>query len=59
MSDREQIEAFEAELNRLVHRFRNEFEITVGAVVGCLTIKAHNLISEYERRFEEGEFEDE
>lgn len=44
--DHDQTKAFADELDKLVHRFRSEYEITYAAVVGCLTMKAHTLMTE-------------
>lgn len=45
MNDREQIEAFSADLTALVARYVAEFELTTAAAVGVLEIKKHELIS--------------
>lgn len=44
MSDREQISAFEKELDNLVSRFCAEFELSVAGAVGVLEMKKHRLI---------------
>lgn len=54
MSDREQVQHFESELNKLVDRFRAEYEISYAAIVGTLQIKAHMLCAEAANS-EEGE----
>lgn len=46
MSDNLQIDAFAKELNSLVDRFRNEYDLTYAAVIGVLTMKAFDLNSE-------------
>lgn len=37
MNDRDQTRHFEEDLNRLIERYRQEYEITVAAIVGTLT----------------------
>ncbi len=46
MSDKEQLDAFADDLEALVNRYRSEFDLTVGAVVGALEIQKHALIAE-------------
>jgi hypothetical protein len=46
MDGREQIEAFAEDLDRLIERYRSEFDLTYAAVVGALTIKSHILCTE-------------
>ncbi len=43
MSDKEQIKAFADDLDRLVSRYANEFELSYGAVIGALFMKAQSL----------------
>jgi hypothetical protein len=49
MSEREQAKAFAEDLDRLVNRYRDEFELTYGSVVGVLFIKASLLSLEAEK----------
>lgn len=53
MSDGEQITHFADELDKLVDRFRSEYEITMAGVVGVLHMKAHLLCEEASRSEEE------
>lgn len=46
MNDKEQIYQFGNELDNLVDRFRQEYEMSYAAIVGTLHIKAHLLCSE-------------
>ena len=46
MSDREQINAFYKDLDRLIDRYRHEFEMPYATAVGCLTMKATQLTVE-------------
>lgn len=46
MDHNEQTEAFAAELDALVDRFRSEFDLTYAVVVGVLHIKAHLMCAE-------------
>ena len=45
MTDREQIAAFEADLDKLVSRYCQEFQISVAGAIGVLTMKVHRLIA--------------
>lgn len=46
MTEQEQIFHFGDELDRLVNRFRSEYEISYAAIVGVLFMKAHLLCGE-------------
>lgn len=46
MTDREQIDHFAHELDKLIDRFRLEYHIPYAAVVGTLQIKIHALCDE-------------
>lgn len=46
MTDTEQKKAFADELDRLVERFRQEFEIPYTSVCGVLMLKTHLLFQE-------------
>lgn len=48
-----QIQAFAVDLDRLVDRYRDEFDITYAAVVGVLFMKANDLCRESEDTAEE------
>ncbi len=46
MTDGEQTDAFADELDKLVERFRQEFEISYANVCGVLQMKIHLLFQE-------------
>ena len=46
MTIKEQIYSFGNELDKLVERYRSEFDLPYGAVVGTLTVKATLLTLE-------------
>lgn len=46
MSEKEQIDHFSNDLDRLVERYRNEYDISYAAVVGTLQMKIHLLCDE-------------
>jgi hypothetical protein len=46
MKDSEQTEAFATDLDRLVDRYRSEFELTYAQVIGALYLKAGFLVIE-------------
>jgi len=53
MTERDQITAFADDIDRLVDRYRSEFEISLASAVGVLVMKAFLLCSEaYDRRDE-------
>lgn len=49
------IDHFGDELDRLVQRFRFEYELSYAEAVGCLTMRAHLLMSEAEELEEDEE----
>lgn len=48
-----QLQQFTDELDRLVERFRAEYDLTYGEVVGALQMKSHLLCSEADDRADE------
>lgn len=46
MEEKEQTNAFADDLDRLVDRYRNEFDMTYASVVGALQMKIHLLCQE-------------
>lgn len=46
MTDREQIDAFAADLEALVNHYRREFNLTLAAAVGALEIQKTALITD-------------
>lgn len=53
MSDKEQTDAFADDLDKLVERYRLEFEITYAIVIGALHLKAHLMCAEAAARKDE------
>lgn len=53
MSEKEQIDHFANELDKLVERFRKEYEMTYASAVGVLEMKIHLLCAEAEERRDE------
>lgn len=53
MSDNEQIKHFGDEVDKLVDRFRTEYDLSYASVVGVLQMKIHLLCSEAEEREDE------
>lgn len=46
MTATEQSSAFYAEISKVVDRFATEFEIPFTCIIGCLHLKAHELMSQ-------------
>jgi len=44
MTDREQVMAFAADLEALVYRYRDEFDITVASLVGVLECAKYEVL---------------
>jgi hypothetical protein len=44
MKESEQIEAFQDELNRLIERFSDEFDLTLASMIGVMHVTIHELI---------------
>ncbi len=44
MTEGEQLDAFMADLTRLIDRYCEEFELTTAGAIGVLEIKKHQLI---------------
>lgn len=44
MNDRDQINAFAEELNNLISRYSQEFQLTNAAAIGVLAIKQYEMI---------------
>ena len=53
MSEKEQIDHFANELDKLVQRFRSEYEISYAAAVGVLYMKIHLLCAEASEKGDE------
>lgn len=45
MNDREQIDAFARELENLISRYAEEFNLSTAATIGALEIQKHALIA--------------
>lgn len=48
MTEKEQIEAFADDLDRLVDRYCDEFDLSYAAAVGVLHFKAHLLMDSWD-----------
>lgn len=46
MTDKEQIAALEADLTRVIDRYRSEFDLTVAATIGTLEVVKLSLFRE-------------
>ncbi len=53
MSEKEQIQAFADDLDRLVQRYIDEFELTAASAVGCLAFKMHTIMACAQKDYEE------
>ncbi len=53
MDDKEQVFHFGDDLDRLVDRYRQEYDMTYAAIVGTLFMKAHLLCGEASGREDE------
>jgi hypothetical protein len=53
MSDHEQIMHFADDLDKLVERYRLEYDVAYGSIIGTLHMKAHLLCQEAAERDEE------
>jgi len=59
MSEREQIEAFADDLDNLVGRYCDEFDLTTASAVGVLAFKMHTLMAHAQKQHEDGDDEQE
>lgn len=50
MTEKDQTDHFANDLDKLVDRYRSEYEISYASVVGVLQMKIHLLCSEAEER---------
>ena len=55
MTEAEQARAFSDDLDRLVNRYRQEFDISFASVVAALEFKKFMLMCELKQRVESGE----
>jgi hypothetical protein len=53
MSEDEQLAAFADELDKMIHRFSSEFDLSYAIVVGVLQMKVHLLCAEAATRKDE------
>lgn len=53
MSDKDQMDHFCDDLDRLVNRYRSEYEMSYAAIVGVLQMKIHRLCDEASERGDE------
>ena len=58
MTDPEQTQAFADDVQRLINRYRAEFEMTAASVVGVLAFQQYLIMSEMQERFQDGEFDE-
>jgi hypothetical protein len=58
MKESEQIEAFQDELNRLIERFSDEFDLTLASMIGVMHVTIHELIVNTMNQDEEEDEED-
>lgn len=59
MSEREQIKAFADDLDALVKRYIDEFDLTAASAVGCLAFKMHTIMVYAQKDYEENGESDE
>lgn len=56
MSDREQLDAFHADLDKLVGRYIDEFDLSFAGAIGVLEMKSHEIKHvAFRRKFGEDE----
>lgn len=55
MTEREQIEALAEDLDKLISRYCEEFDLTTASAVGVLSFKIHTLMADAVERHKEGE----
>lgn len=53
MDQEQQIEAFEDDLDRLIQRYADEFDLTFAAAIGVMQMKIHRLCADAERILDE------
>lgn len=53
MSESEQVQHFADELDKLVERFRKEYELSYASVVGALMFRIHTLMIEAQEDYEQ------
>ncbi len=53
MTDKEQTDAFANELDKLIDRFRDEFDLSYAVVCGTMLLKIHTLFAEASGRKDE------
>ncbi len=46
MTEKEQQKAFEVDLQSLVNRYANEFDLSYASILGCLEIEKATLLNE-------------
>jgi hypothetical protein len=59
MKESKQIEAFQDELNRLIERFADEFDLTLASMIGVMHVTIHELIVNTMNQDQEEDDEDE
>jgi hypothetical protein len=58
MKESKQIEAFQDELNKLIERFSDEFDLTLASMIGVMHVTIHELIVNTMNQDNEEEEED-
>jgi hypothetical protein len=53
MTERDQIQAFADDLDKLVGRYCDEFDLTTASAVGVLAFKMHNLMAHAQKNQED------
>lgn len=53
MTEREQLVAFENDLNNLINRYEHEFQLSAAGAVGVLMMKVHGIMAEASKDEEE------
>jgi hypothetical protein len=59
IGDPEQIRHFQTELDKLIHHYRKEYDITYASVIGCLFACAQMLVREAHKKGTDLKEEDE
>lgn len=57
MTESEQIQAFADDLDKLVGRYCDEFDLCTASAIGVLAFKMHTLMAHAVKKHEEGEDE--
>lgn len=55
MTEKDQIDALSDELDKLINRFCDEFDLARASAVGVLMFKAHTIMRDAEKQGEDGD----